>query len=68
MSLFFQSPGWILLRLVSTSGRAHPAGTAGLVDSISRTVDLDGHGHIRHLTQAAVPMILKAQPGQVVRA
>jgi Sigma-70 region 2 len=33
---------------------SHPEGTAGVVDSITRTVDVDKQGHVRSLTQTTV--------------
>jgi hypothetical protein len=42
-------PGWTGTRYRFTV--SHPEGTKGLVDSISCTVDVDSHGHIRSLAQ-----------------
>jgi hypothetical protein len=45
-------PGWTGTRYAFTV--SHPEGTRGLVDSITCTVDVDGHGHIRGFAQETV--------------
>jgi hypothetical protein len=42
-------PGWTGTRYRFTV--SHPDGTGGVVDSITCTVDVDSHGHIRRLVQ-----------------
>ena len=53
-------PGWTGTRYRFTV--SHPDGTAGVVDSITCTVDVDRQGHIRGLTQTTV-FVASGKPG-----
>ena len=53
-------PGWTGTRYRFTV--SHPAGTGGLGDSITCTVDVDSRGHIRSLAQATV-FVANGKPG-----
>src|SRR5262245_1507481 len=53
-------PGWTGTRYRFTV--SHPDGTAGVVDSITCTVDLDRQGHIRSLAQTTV-FVASGKPG-----
>jgi len=53
-------PGWTGTRYRFTV--SHPEGTAGVVDSITCTVDVDSRGHIRSLAQATV-FVASGKPG-----
>jgi hypothetical protein len=53
-------PGWTGTRYRFTV--SHPAGTGGVVDSFTCTVDVDSQGHIRSLAQTAV-FVASGKPG-----
>jgi hypothetical protein len=56
-------PGWTGTRYRFTVSR--PAGTAGLIDSITCAVDVDRQGHIRSLVQTTA-FAAGGQPGAAV--
>jgi len=53
-------PGWTGTRYKFSL--LHPAGTGGLVDSITGTVDVDSHGHIRSMVQT-IAFAAHGKPG-----
>jgi hypothetical protein len=59
-------PGWTGTQYRFTI--SHPAGTAGVVDSISCTVDVDRHGDIRRLAQTTVFVAsgIPGTPGETI--